>query len=557
MHTLQGIFQWLKSLSARDPALIAAFLLVTPNLTYAFLDKGMWTGDPMGYAMYTLGLYRNLFTDQCRWLSMMFGGFKAPLILWAGQVFAAIGHATGMMRPSLLLLPVGAYLVAVLLTFRTGERLFASRYIAFCGALLLTGSPLVHGLSNGFWIEPLQVAVVAWFIYALTRVGSWSWVETAGYLIIGGSGALLTKVSSPLYLLLPGILLLAELFGKKFPKALSPKEKLLLIISVSVLLPTVVFYTYNLTRLIEFARFASQDPIFGDDVSRIELWHQYLNGGLFNGFTYTFGILLLLLATGMMIRAGFIRQQLFVPLLCLGQIALFFGAWVSSVNVDPRYFAPALPYFGLLICWSLHVLQIRVLTALAVGLFSIQFVATTGFSFGLVSGGSPYGMIRPLEPTDRMTEMMKELMPLAARDSAIIFDTNPELSGFEFQYLLAERDIFGNWPQSSADVSLFFGLVQQRIDTLGLDVDSVWAGLMSFGPDYYITWASRLDTVLIQKEIQRIDRYHAATVHVRWAIASRVNCSGEFLRIPYDRYPELTVFRRLTVEDLHKRSQSE
>jgi len=546
MRNQSGISSTLRHVVRGNPGIVVAVALVLPNVIYALMDKGIWTGDPLGYSMYSIGLYKSLLTDQYLWLSRMFGGYKAPLLLWAGQVSVALGHWTGMMRPALLAIPVTSFMLAIYLTYRGTELFFGSRAIALCGALIVASSPLVNGLANGFWVEPLQVALVAWFIYALARADNWPFIDAVAYLTIATSVAMLAKVSSPLYLIVAGTALTVSIARKPLPSGLTGREVALLLTAACFLLPTAVFYIYNWTRLADFARFAATDPMFGDETPRLDLWRENVSTGLFLPFGHTCASIVMLAGAFVLVKRRSWGELRIVAIVSLIQIAFFFFAWMRSVNFDPRYFASALPYFSLLVCWSLHLIGSRAFRGLIVCVFALQFAVTVAFTFGLTETVPPYGMVRSINWSAHPNEgLLHDLIPLATRDSALLFDTNPELSCLEFQYELAVRDPLGDWEHSSRDVSAFFGIQWQQMDTSLLRVDSVWEQLLNHSPDYYITWASRADRETLDAEVRRIDRYNAATAPVRWAVADRVINSGLFVRVPFDRHPELLVLKRI------------
>jgi hypothetical protein len=540
----------LRHLVKGNPGIVVALALVLPNVIFALLDKGIWSGDPLGYCMHSIGLYRSLFSNRYQWLSGMFVGYKAPLLIWVGQVSVAIGHWTGMMKPSLLAIPVTAFLLAVYLTYRGMELHFGSRLIALCGSLIVASSPLVSGLANGFWIEPLQVAVVAWFIYALAKVKDWPFIDAVVYLTIATSIALLAKVSSPLYVVVAGIALTVSIIKKPLPSSLSGRELTLLIGAFCFLLPTAVFYSYNWARLTEFARFAATDPMFGGEAPRLGLWHQYVSNGLFLPLVYTCATIVLFVGAFVLIKRKNWGELRLAIMVTLAQIAIFFFAWMRSINVDPRYFAPALPYFSLLMCWSVFVIGNQTLKRITVCVFALQWAFNSAFIFGLVSTASPYGMVRSINrTTSPNAEILRDLISLASKDASIIFDTDPELNCLELQYELAEKKPLSNWDRSTLDLSAFFGLQRQQIDTSLLRVDSVWEQLLKYAPDYYITWASRADHEKLDAEVKRIDKYSAATVPIRWAVADRVINSGLFIKVPFDKHPELLVFKRIESMD--------
>ncbi len=529
------------------PAVAVALLLILPGFVWIVLDRGIWRGDPCGYALNAVSLYHEMITDTLTWRGMMFNGYKGPLIFWLGQFFIPFGNMIGSVNFALLLIPLASTFVTLLVSFRSFELLFKSKATALCGCLAIAASPLFNGLSTGFWIEPLQVAIVSWFIYALLKVGEWSFYFSLSQFIVVLSLAMLTKVSTPLYIVAPAVVFWITIFRRRPSFAGHRTDLFFLCFSLLFFLPTVVFYLHNFQAILRFAHFAGTSSLFGSEQSKFELWVQNLNNGIFLKFTFLLMILLLIAGMAKTIRQGLYSDFSSIFFIALFQIVIFFIAWLRSSNVDPRYFVPALPYFAILICWGLAAFKNRMLTAVFVITFFIQFLVVTGFAFGRIELNPTYGMIRPLirEPERGMC-IMHEIMPFAKDDSSLVFDLNPELGVAEFQYELAKKNLTGNWRNSSIDVGSFFNYSRQEIDAENIDVEMVWEKVIAYNPEYYITWSSRLSSAAVETEVHRIDKYNAVTVAARWAIADRIKKCGVYDIVPFPAYPELLVYKRVS-----------
>lgn len=534
-------------------AFTVAFVLVLPNLIWIALDKGLWKGDPVGYALNAIGLSQNLFTDFSFWVGNLFNGYKGPLIWWTGQFLVPFGNFIGSVNFALLLIPLTATFITLVLSFKNFELLFKNKAVALCSCLTVAASPLFNGLATGFWIEPMQIAIICWFIYAITKASSWNFYFALSQFIIAGSLAMLIKVSSPLYLIGPVIAFWITVFRSSPSMKMNRKDFFFLLVSLLFLLPAVVFYLHNFRGILDFAQYASTSPLFGGPlanagVSKFELWIQYMNNGVFLPFTF-------LLALGLMM-AGIIKTikmrafgnfgSMFI--VAVFQIAIFFIAWLRSANADPRYFLPAIPYFAILIGWGLITINKKMLTTISLSLFLVQFALVSGFAFGLIPLKSSYGMIRPLiRESERDMRIIQDIMPLATRDSSIIFDLNPELGVAEFIYEVAKQNLTGNWGTCCTDVSAFCNFSRQEIDTGKINVDTVWKNVLDYNPDFYVTWHSRLSASAAQEEIWRIDRYNGITVLMRWAIAGKMKDSKLYEAVSFASHPELLVYKRCDI----------
>ncbi len=525
--------------------LVVIVLLLLPTFFWALFDKGIWRGDPVGYALNCMMLYKSWFSSFAVWKGCLFNGYKAPLLFWIGQFAVALGTAFNCLNFSLLLVPLAAVAATLLVTYHAMRSLFGSYLIALTGCVVTAASPMFLGLATGFWIEPLQVALTAWFIYLLVVSPQKSISFLLPAWVAGVALTMLVKVSSVLYIIGPLIIVAVRLWQRRTSFSVNRQTILPLAGAGLLLLAALVFYLHNMAALLAFARFASTSFLFSSDASKLVLWNEHLHNGLFLPFTYQAAVVIVAFGGVYAIWAGRHNRFLGVPAVAVFQIGLFFVAWVRSANVDPRYFLPALPYFVLLVCWALSVVGSRLVSALTALIFLYHFALSQLFLFGRADLSPAYGMIRPIQTVKSDdVRLLEALMPMATRDSSVVFDLNPELGVAEFQYELGQRNVQGNWNLSSADVSAFFDIQLQQIDTASLAPDLVWHKLMAYKPDYYITWRTRLNPALVAGEMNRIDKYNALTVPVRWAVAQRMNQCDLYERQTLPGYEQLLVYKR-------------
>jgi len=523
----------------------AAFLLVLPNLAWIILDKGLWRGDPAGYALNSVSLYMNMISNPSLWKWNLLHGYKAPLLVWLGQFLVPLGDFIGSINFALLLIPLIATYAALIFLFRSLQIVFKSKSIALFGCVAAASSPLLHGLSTQFWIEPLQMAVTSWFIYAMVKAGSWNFYSALAQFIIALSLAMLTKVSSPLYIIVPAVVFWMNVLRSPLSSSMNWKNLVFLTVSLLFLFPTALFYFNNYEAMLDFARYAATSPLFGSDKPQMELLMFVISEGIFLPAVFYSAALLVMFGIVRTIQLRAYDNFGGVFLVALFQSAIFTVAWLQSSNADPRYFLPALPYFIILVCWAMAAINNRVFIALTGGTFLVQFFYMNGFAFGFIQHTPAYGMIRPVatEPDEGMT-ILHGILPLATRDSSLIFDLNPEVGVAEFQYELAKQDLTGNWMSSNVDISVFFNYDRQKIDTTKIHADTVWKQVLAYGPDFYITWNSRLSREAAAAEMKRIDKYNAVTVPVRWAIAEKLKNCEWYEIISFPIHPELLVFKR-------------
>ncbi len=545
-----GTLLWQRSLAIEEyiNAFSVAILLILPNFIWIVLDKSVWRGDPVGYALGSADLYQKLIQNPYVWVRYLFGGYKGPFILWIGQFFVGIGNFIGSVNFSLLLIPLIATLITFIFLFKSFELKFKSKAIALCGCLSIAASPLLNSVSTGFWVEPMQLAITSWFIYAMIRASNWSFYFSLSQFIIAGSLAILIKLSSPLYIIGPAIAFWITVFRGSPSMKMNRKDFFFLLVSLLFFLPTAIFYFNNLAPILGFAHFAATSPLFGTKLSKLDLWIEYISNGVFLYTTFRLVILLLLLGLIKTIKQKAFGNFAAVFVVALFQITIFFLAWLTSPNGDYRYFLSAVPYFAILICWSLTIINNRILTIISLTLFILQFTFVNGFTFRLTHLDPSYVNIRPLiKERDREMKLINDLMPLATRDSSIIFDLDPGFGLASFQYELAKRDIKGNWSRCCVDVSAFLNIERQEIDTGKINNEIAWKNVLAYSPDFYITWNSRLSSALAQIEMRKIDTYTAATVPARWKIADKMKNCNLYEVVAFSDYPELLVYKRCDI----------
>ena len=533
-----------------------SLIFILPSLVWAAFDRSLWKGDPAGYALHSVSVYSNLITNLSQWKGSIFNFYKGPMIFWIGEFFVPLGKLIGSINFSLLLIPLIASYITLVLLFKTFESLFKNKAVAICGSLVVAASPLFNGLSTGFWIEPMQVAIVSWFIYALTKAKSWDFYFSVSQSIIAVSIAMLIKASSPLYIIGPAIAFWIVVFRSNPSMRMNKKSLFFLLTSSLFFLPAAVFYFHNFQDILGFANYAATSPLFfGAGTSKVDLWSDIMSNGIFLNVSYPFAIILFIWGAVKIIKLKAYSSFEIVFIVALFQITIFFIAWVKSPNDDSRYFVPVLPYCAVLVCWGLSGIGNRIVTAISICLFLIQLVVINGFSFGLVQLNPSCGMVHPLmRKPERDLRMIQDIIPLATRDSAIIFDMFPAFGPVEFEYELAKQDLKSNWANCCVDINQFFNIRRQEIDMAKINTDTVWKHILAYNPDFYITCKSRLSSDSAVVEKQRIDKYNGISITVRWAIAERIKNCNLYEPVSFPSYPELLVYKRrdIPIENLRK-----
>lgn len=186
-----------------------AALLVAPSVAWVVADRAVWSWDPAFYAMDTLDLWFRLANRPGEWLERMQTVFvaKAPGIAWLGQLFVPLGRWLGSIELGLLLSVLLVQAGTLVLVFRVGRRIApGSRLPALVGTLAVAASPLFVAMSHHYMTEGLQLFAVAYVAWVAAESSSLPAARAFLHLALATTVGVLAKMTTPVYLVLPGLL---------------------------------------------------------------------------------------------------------------------------------------------------------------------------------------------------------------------------------------------------------------------------------------------------------------------------------------------------------------
>ena len=191
---------------------------------------------------------------------------KAPGVAWLGQFFLPLGPLLGDQR-ALLASVVACQVTSLAMIFASASRLGTGRDAAVTGALVLASSPLFVWSTHEYLAEALQVVTVAWSLRSLALAGrSHNPIAIAAQLPGLAAVAMLSKISSPLYVALP-IAATGALLVRRAPpvpratRALAPAPGAVIAAlgSITAVLGAAFWYGRNFDAALEHARIARED----------------------------------------------------------------------------------------------------------------------------------------------------------------------------------------------------------------------------------------------------------------------------------------------------------
>ena len=532
-------------------ALPLAFLL--PALIWILLDKAPFSGDESVYARASLELFRTLLVSPLEWAhrSLNILPSKPNALIWIGQAFVPVGYLLGSVDKGLLLSVWIAQLLTGLIVYRAVDQLVDGDFTtAVLGSLIVVSAPLFVSLGGYYMVEAIQTLAVAWFILIMARAGSWAPVYTICHLLAATAFASLTKVTTPFFCVWPGLLALWTALGRSgAPDAWrwrQAKVAAMGVVSLCLAIGAVTWYYGNWTSVVAHARAATTGPVaaaWGREdtfVNTFLFWLRELGASFFLVSLVGLSVVLLC-AVAIFSRKRHSAQFRNASLVALLQMATVLGIFSLSSNRSTRYLLPLLPYVGILLCWSVHRIQSRVITRLAIMSFGLQLAFVYALAFGLVQNrlGAP---VRGLDAEGKDARLLESIVARSCRD-ALVRDVNvvaidPNFRGDwlapEPANYVAARDRARQASKTPCDYGYLGG------NFFGSDASKAWEALITGRVRYVITVDPAVYPIPVSvfNEALRPENFQ-----ILW---TNLNGSGLFTReAPLAEDPGIAVFRRL------------
>ncbi len=379
------------------PASILVCIVMVPGAVWIALDRSVWPWDPAWYGQSTVDLFLDLTRHTKEWPASMVRTLemKAPAICWLGQFFVPLQALLGSVSAALFAFMLGVFAGSVLMTF-VSLRLVASVGAALLAGLAMASAPLLIGLSRNYFVEPLQVLTVCWFLYVASRKAGR--VTLALDLVIATAFGLLVKTSTPAYVLAIGLLILLRIAWRRPPgvtEVASP-PRLRIVVCALVTTSCVVWYARNWQSVISFVISASSGEIsklYGHAGPFPEkLWFWIHQGSLAFFANPWFGIswvaLVVLAIARRLLRGRPFDRLDTLALASALQIGICLVMFARQVNEETRYVLPLLPYLGVLTAFLARELG-NVVTVPLFVLFAVQFTLVQGVGLAAIDTFGP------------------------------------------------------------------------------------------------------------------------------------------------------------------------
>jgi len=373
-------------------SILFIFLLVLPNLFYIVLDKTYWGSDEATYGNNSIVLIEKLVHAPNLWFSAMINNYpqKAPMLFWLGQFFAPFGYAFGSVDVALRFMLFLAQIIVMVLFFKLLEKLFNNRFISVIGCLIVSAAPLYIRYSTIYMVELLQVLTVIWFIYIVVYCSQWDSLRIIMHSVAAFAFGQLVKTSTMMYTAMPLLYITLYLFKTRFSDLKWDRRRhiKLAFFTILLIISTLIYYITNFKLLLQLVTDASKSPMWGSKapfLQKLIVWWSILQTRFFEPYVVYLFLGLLIIAIILYKH----KKQIDLPpgIIALGailQIAIVLTINSLATSTVERYILAVLPYVAILICWSLAVVNKRLLNILFFAVCSFQLISVNLIRFDLI-----------------------------------------------------------------------------------------------------------------------------------------------------------------------------
>ncbi|MDX2226161.1 MAG: hypothetical protein SFY92_03545 [Verrucomicrobiae bacterium] len=392
-------------------------LLILPAIFWSVLDQKVWAWDDAEYARQSLEAFMELQRSLGDWFerctAMM--RHKAPGLPVIAQVAVPFGIITERYNASFLILQVLIQLATfglVVVTY-AGRKFVRFDWVTASAVMVLASGPMFLAMGQQFLVEPLQGLCVMWFVLLMTRARTWQKSRLLLHLFALIPLSLYVKISTPLYVLAPALIILWALVRRPPPagdRRGGPKWETygLLVCGAGVGFMCVAWYAENLGTIIQFMKSnsagAGEMAIYGRHSGldeKLPLWIGYFfSGAAPTKVALVVGILVVLMGGCFGDRRE--RQksssgEWIMPLACGLNVFLVMISFSLQYNEASRYLYAVYPLCLPVLAWVLK----KTGEYSAKGVFVVAlagWVHLQGGMFGLWPiPGSAGGFVRPLD----------------------------------------------------------------------------------------------------------------------------------------------------------------
>lgn len=517
------------------------FFLILPNLAYVLLHKSLFLNDDSQYGRAAVELWIFLVNHPLEWFYkiLTIHSFRPPMLYLLGEFFVPIGHVFGSISIGLLVFICTLSFLSLWLMWAILDKLFRNRLICIVGCLAMASSPLFMALSRLFMLEMLQILFVLAVIYLAIVAQGQNKQRLVLMLFLVVSTSFLIKASEFIFCLGPFTLIMVAIFKNKeslFNYSEWARRWALILITYVLFAIMLGWYTVNLESELNYLRHAVKwNDLTIPFNDRVLYWLVSVQDCFF-----LWPVLIMLAC--IMLFSLFVRRASSVQvyqlvLVSVFQVLLFVVIQSMSTTGSHRFMFPVLPYFIVLICYSLARIDRAIVTSFVLLVLLSQLVFLSLFSFGLFFKGKnasifhktiqSFTVTRAIGPIKyefqernllllaEMKELRELLNEININSKVVIIDVGVKRSSFLYYAQCEAFPQLLDWQQ-------LFSFADPHMRDI--DAGALVEVLTRLQPTYYITNKEGKSKEIVRLLLER----------------------GQYKKVVYSNYPTLHLYRNVS-----------
>ena len=388
----------MRFLRSVHPLWFAVPFLLAPGAVWIALDHSVWPWDQAWYGEASVDLWWGLTHSLRAWLVSMLTALRAkpPGIIWLAQLFVPLRHVFGSVEAALLASILATNAVLLIVIYQIGRLISPTEKLtAVAGVVFTAATQAFVGLSQQFFVEPLQAVAAAWVMWIALRCREWPnariLIHLAGAALLGA----LAKATTPVYCFVFWAYILAVVLRRPLEFDLPAEwrrgsSRWLMLACGSVLPPTAAWYAFNLKFVWEHVRLASSGDVALHYGFRASFWQKLIvwcglvrNFFLAPALLWVMAVAIAAAAAGWLLYRGATRRTAKVALL-LGLLQTAAVVALFSINdaVDPRYLFALMVNVATVFMACCSLIRSRTVVALVLLACAGQWVAVNRLALG-------------------------------------------------------------------------------------------------------------------------------------------------------------------------------
>jgi hypothetical protein len=539
------------------------FPLALPYLLWIVFDQSTWMSDSAEYGTHSVDLFATLINSPFSWSLKLFTNFKwkAPMFYLLGQFFVPLGMIINSVNIGLLLLQIVTLFVSLVLMVNILHHLFQDKLISITGCLTIASAPLMFGLTTNFWVEPLQLLAVVWFLFIFVHLDTWEPLFTFLQLLSATSFALLVKTSSPLYCLIPGTVVCWHILrrGSLNMKMFRTRHWPILLLSLSLSLGAVTWYALNWDSVIYHIRLSGSSPLYGTSdtfINKFIYWLEALQKAFLLEQVFYIMIFLFFLALIVVVRNK--NNKLFeiktsssdtLMLVACIHIILFLISFTTVRNESIRFLLPILPYLVILICWTLKQLKNHYISISVFMLFVIQFSIINLHFFNLIEWNHrTYKYpLRPIQWKGNINTILNlnKILDVTCTEENtgrvnILGLNNKDLQLLQLRFFAVKKKLPKQLKCKYENINHAISATKKD----RYDSDKLFDTLITIKPAYYLSLSEDiLRKFLIKRKRWNYNKARMRLYQADLGLLQKVADSSKFKLIPLPEYNDLRIYK--------------